>query len=165
MNAQIIPSFPKKINKILHKTFKHQEVFIEEIKNEEESIYPNRIFYHVLDKAKNTIGTLVINKAYGCHIEGCDDPSEIRNDFANSAYEEFYYAILFNPDLSIKTVKILEYDSEYGYEICSKRWLKQFRNISPNQINKLHKIDGISGATVSVNSIVNDIINLGFILE
>ena len=160
-----VPPFTKKINKLLRKNFKHQSIILTEIDDSDIPSFPNRRFYNILDQAHTVICVLVVNKAYGCHIEGCNDPSDNRIDLAQNAYEEFYYAIIINPDQSIKSVKILEYDSDYGYEICSKRWLKQFQKINPSDIRKDYNIDGITGATVSVNSIVNDIINLGLLME
>jgi len=43
------------------------------------------------------------------------------------------------------------------YEICSKNWLKQFIGYQGNPLRYKADIDGISGATISANSITSDI--------
>ena len=47
-------------------------------------------------------------------------------------------------------VKVLEYTSDYGYQIANKGWLKQFQQGEKFTVNE--NIDAISGATISVNS-------------
>lgn len=68
----------------------------------------------------------------------------------------FDYLVLFDTDLVIKKTKVLVYREEYGGEIGSKRWLKQF--IGKNQESSLqygNDIVAISGATISVRSMTN----------
>jgi Na+-translocating ferredoxin:NAD+ oxidoreductase RnfG subunit len=66
----------------------------------------------------------------------------------------FDYMIVYKPDLSILKVKLLVYREEYGGEIGSNRWLKQFIGKSdPNKMKFGHDIQNISGATLSVRSI------------
>ena len=43
-----------------------------------------------------------------------------------SKTDVYDFAILFDSKLIIKSVKILQYREDYGGEIASKRWLKQF---------------------------------------
>ena len=51
-------------------------------------------------------------------------------------------------------VEILNYRESHGFEICNKRWLKQFiRNNSNSEFEFNSKVDAISGATISVNSL------------
>lgn len=70
----------------------------------------------------------------------------------------FDYMIVFKPDLSILTIQLLVYREEYGEEIGSKRWLKQFYGKqSSNDIKFGENIQNISGATISSKSITNDI--------
>ncbi|MCH7534323.1 MAG: FMN-binding protein [Bacteroidetes bacterium] len=77
---------------------------------------------------------------------------------APSKFDVFDYAIFFNTNLSVKHVALLVYREDYGAEIGSKRWLKQFVEKSPGQDYKVSKeVDGISGATISVRSMTNDI--------
>lgn len=75
-------------------------------------------------------------------------------DNAKSQYETFNYMIIFNPDLSIKHIKVLVYREDYGSEIGSKRWLSQFEGKQNGAQMEFKKdIKNISGATVSSRSI------------
>ena len=71
-------------------------------------------------------------------------------DKAPSKTAEFDYLVLLNKDLSIARTKVLVYREEYGGEIGSKRWLKQFTGKS--KPSELTDIAAISGATISVRS-------------
>lgn len=72
---------------------------------------------------------------------------------APSKTDEFDYLILLDKDLIIVKTKILIYREDYGGEIGSKRWLKQF--IGKKSTDKLQyekDIVAISGATISAVS-------------
>ena len=74
-------------------------------------------------------------------------------DKAPSKTDEFDYLILLDKNLIIAKTKVLIYREDYGGEIGSKRWLKQF--IGKNSSDKLKyrkDIMAISGATISANS-------------
>ncbi|MBS9461896.1 FMN-binding protein [Flagellimonas sp. 389] len=65
----------------------------------------------------------------------------------------FDYVVLFNPDLSIKKSKVLIYREDYGRQIGSQRWLKQFiGKKSGDTIIYGEDVDAISGATISAKS-------------
>lgn len=82
-------------------------------------------------------------------------------DKAPSKTAEFDYLVLFNPDLEIVHSKVLIYREEYGGEIGSKRWLKQFLGKNGNdRVSHETNIDGIAGATISVRSMTNSMDNL-----
>ena len=55
--------------------------------------------------------------------------------------------MIYDDQLNILQVKVLLYREDYGYEIKSKRWLKQFST------RDVRKVQAISGATISVNSL------------
>ncbi len=75
-------------------------------------------------------------------------------DEAKSKFDAFDYMVIFNPDLTIMTSKVLMYREDYGSEITSKRWLRQFNNKSNGQHMKLgDDIQVISGATISCRAI------------
>lgn len=68
--------------------------------------------------------------------------------FAPSKFENFDFMVLLDKNNKVKLVRVLVYRENYGSEIGSKRWLKQFIGITePKQF-----VDAISGATISVNS-------------
>ncbi len=79
-------------------------------------------------------------------------------DKANSKTAQFDYLIIFDDDLIIRRSKVLIYREEYGGEIGSKRWLKQFEGKS--KTDSLENVMTISGATISVNSMTNAVNNL-----
>lgn len=73
----------------------------------------------------------------------------------------FDYLVIFDNQLAIINIKILAYRENYGGEIASKRWLKQFIGKKVSDTIKYERdIDAISGATVSANSLTVSINNL-----
>jgi len=80
---------------------------------------------------------------------------------APSKTAQFDYLVLLDTDLIIVKTKVLMYREEYGGEIGSKRWLKQFIGKTKNDYVKYNdNIIAISGATISVRSMTNAINNV-----
>ena len=80
---------------------------------------------------------------------------------APSKFHRFDYYVLFNDKEEILKVEVLHYRENYGGEICSKNWLKQFVGIdTENYSNFNREIDGISGATISVNSLKHHLLKI-----
>ena len=80
---------------------------------------------------------------------------------APSKTAQFDYLVLLDKDLVVIKTKILIYREEYGGEIGSTRWLKQF--IGKTQLDDLkygENIIAISGATISVRSFTEAMNNL-----
>ena len=80
---------------------------------------------------------------------------------APSKTAQFDYLVLLDKELIVLKAKVLIYREEYGGEIGSKRWLKQF--IGKSQHDKLKygdNIVAISGATISVRSMTIAMNNL-----
>ncbi len=162
----IFPDFEKKIQKLADKHWKELSVNIKEVnlgENNSRALEGRKIF--VLTTIDSTLGFVVINKALGCHVGGCDSPASSREISIDNSYEKFFYAVLYDVNFRIEVVKILQYDSDFGYEICGKRWLRQFKGHKGCELEYEKHIDGISGATVSVKSITNDINNLCWIIN
>lgn len=80
---------------------------------------------------------------------------------APSKTAEFDYLVLLDTNLIVKKAKVLVYREEYGGEIASKRWLKQFIG-KTDKDSFIYKKDiaAISGATISVQSMTNSVNNL-----
>lgn len=77
---------------------------------------------------------------------------------APSKTDDFDYLVLLDPELIILKAKVLVYREDYGGEIGSSRWLKQF--IGKTQDDDLRyrdNIAAISGATISVKSFTDAI--------
>ena len=78
---------------------------------------------------------------------------------APSKFHTFDYYILFDNKAEILKVEILHYRENWGAEICSPKWLKQFIGIDTENSQAYNNgIDGISGATLSVNSLKYDLL-------
>lgn len=78
---------------------------------------------------------------------------------APSKTADYDYLVLFTTDLIIAKSKVLIYREEYGGEIGSKRWLKQFdgKNAASGELRYNQEIIPISGATISVRSMTKAI--------
>ena len=77
------------------------------------------------------------------------------NSKAPSLYNLYDYLIILDENLKIKKSKILVYREDYGGEIASRRWLKQFIGMTWSDSYKYSKdISAISGATISVKSMI-----------
>lgn len=82
-------------------------------------------------------------------------------DQAPSKTAKFDYLVVFDKDLKIIHSKVLIYREEYGGEIGSKRWLKQFLGkTGSDRVDYESNIDSIAGATISVRSMTNAIDNM-----
>ena len=72
----------------------------------------------------------------------------------------------FNSDCQLIKAHIVKYREDYGYEVGNKRWLNQFIGFGINSDFTIGKnIDGISGATISVNSVARGINRSAIIVE
>lgn len=72
---------------------------------------------------------------------------------APSMKDVFDYVVLFTPDMDVHKAVILIYREDYGRQVGSQRWLKQFiGKKSGERLVYLEDIDGISGATISAKS-------------
>lgn len=102
---------------------------------------------------------------------GTDNFFEIKSNNKNIGYAyvakapsktaKFDYLVLLDTELVVKKAKVLVYREEYGGEIGSKRWLKQFIGKTEADELKLNdNIIAISGATISVRSMTTAMNNL-----
>ena len=77
---------------------------------------------------------------------------------APSMHYEFDYLIILGIDLKIINSKVLVYRENWGGEIGSKRWLKQFEHKGKNdRLKYMQDISAISGATISVKSMIETV--------
>ncbi len=112
----------------------------------------------------------VLNKTLPSQITGENFQEVYKNDEllgyffvdqAPSKTAKFDYLVIFNQKLEIINSKVLVYREEYGGEIGSKRWLKQFFGKTVgDRVDCESNIDGISGATISVRSMTTAMDNL-----
>ena len=74
---------------------------------------------------------------------------------APSKVDTFTYLVLYDSSMNVIHVAVLEYKENYGGEISSKRFLRQFQGSNGNKALEMSvDVDGISGATISVQSIL-----------
>lgn len=77
-------------------------------------------------------------------------------DRAPSKTADFDYLILLDTSGTIKKANVLIYREEYGGEIGSTRWLRKFiGKTTQDNLEYKNNIDAISGATISVRSMIN----------
>lgn len=70
----------------------------------------------------------------------------------------FDFIVIFDQNLIISKVSVLVYREDHGGEVGSKRWLKQFNGKDTSKALVYQEdISGISGATISVKSMTNEI--------
>jgi len=130
-------SIQKKVDKQIIETFNVQEFTFTEFNIDSEiartlpsTFGKNNLFK--IETEDSFLGYAYVAKAFG------------KVDF-------FDYLVLFDKDLIILKTKILIYREDYGGEIGSKRWLKQFIGKTQNDdLRYGDNIAAISGATISV---------------
>ncbi len=151
-----LKKYEKKINKEIKKVFEKDEIHFEVFDlMQNPGLEENNSFYKLISDNK-TIGFVNINKVNACQIGGCNRPVLLNT----VRYDHFHYMAVFDAEFSILKVSVLDYQSEYGYEICSKNWLKQFKGSPEKYFEYDENIDAISGATVSAEAMVDEINSL-----
>ena len=139
----------KKVNRLVKKIYETEEAVYHHLVERDLMGVSNSELFAVGDSL-NPVGYFTVTLATGCNVGGCETPTE-------NAYEFFYMLVAFDTDAKIKKVRILEYDSEYGYEIMAPGWLKQFEKNKKDILQFEQDIDAISGATKSAKSVVNEV--------
>jgi len=155
MSTALPKNLQKKIDKVIKNTYQVEEftleakVFDSEIIRTLPSAFGSDNFFEII-QADRLLGYAYVSKA----------PSKT---------DEFDYLILLNKDLVVKKANVLVYREDYGGEIGSKRWLKQFIGKTPkDELKYQDNIVAISGATISVRSMttaVNDLLRSLEILQ
>ena len=70
----------------------------------------------------------------------------------------FDFIVLFDSKFTIKKTKVLIYREDYGQQIGSQRWLKQFIGLVPEDTPIYGEdIDAIAGATISASNMTREI--------
>ena len=129
-----------KIQKSIDELFGRNSYNFEEFKNFQEAFY-------TIKEADVVLGYFVVAKA----------PSK---------FHQFDYYIVFDAKKEILKIEVLNYRENYGAEICNKNWLKQFIGLPTENYAKDNRmIDGISGATLSVNNLKQEVFRLSKLLK
>lgn len=142
VSADLPKSAYKKIDKTIEALWPNEEILKEPVSVEsaiENNLRGKFLISKLLSRKTDLKAYMVISKA-------------------NSKADYFDYMVIFKPDLTIMTIQILVYREDYGGEIGSKRWLKQFYGKSDSSQMKFgHDIQNISGATISATSITKGV--------
>lgn len=141
----------KKINKLVSKVWKGSEYALEKIEIPDSLKTDLGLLNRVVINDV-TAGYVCYTTAFGCKVGGCAAPS---NPNVQS-YETFDYIVVYDSLFSILKVDIAEYGGQYGYEICRVKWLEQFEG-SRTGFELGKNIDGITGATVSAQYLIDDL--------
>jgi len=114
-------------------------------------------FYSIVQNNQQ-IAIAYAKRVKSCRAGGCNQPLNTQYNTNDDEYFD-YFAILTN-SYSILEVKVYNYQSSHGEEICSKSWLKQFKGFDGMKKLRYGKeIDALSGATISGRALTLDIEN------
>lgn len=119
-------------------------------------------FFKIL-KGDSLIGYLYTGRVNSCRKGGCSgsDNMEIAGD-----HEFFDYFVLFSQSKTVVQVVVYNYEATHGQEITAKGWLRQFTGYDGRKpLTAGKEIDAISGATISVQGIVDDISEKSALLQ
>lgn len=148
-------TYDKKITKIVSKIWKNEAVILNAI-NLPDSLSNEFSSLQAIKIKDSLVGYVCTATAFGCRVGGCAAPSN-----ANvQSYETFDYIVVYNTEIDIIQVDIANYGGTYGYEICNQKWLKQFEGNNSNFVLGKN-VDGITGATVSANFLIDDLNAIG----
>lgn len=103
--------------------------------------------FSVISDQDESMGYVLISEVAACNLGGCPAYKAAET---NTASEYFDMLAVLDQDSQIISIKILDYFSDYGYEITSKKYLKKFKGHKVCQFyDDVDEIDAISGATIS----------------
>jgi len=109
----------------------------------------------ILPESNDLKKYIYAGRVNSCRQGGCSNPVQ---SLTIETPEYFDYLIVFDSHFSVTQVKVYNYQATHGQEVANKGWLKQFQGFDGSRSLTVGKsIDAISGATVSVLGITNDI--------
>lgn len=101
------------------------------------------------------VGYLFIKEVKACSLNGCTAKSVKVEDLSSEYYD---ISVLTDTDKRIISIKVLDYFSDYGYQITSKKYLRKYID---NQLCDFKMdqdiVDGVSGATISYNALITSL--------
>jgi hypothetical protein len=130
----------EKAKKALGKIWDDHEVGLEAVSFDPASSYfsPYDTLFRLVDDT-SILGYLVVSAAKG-------------------RFELFDFMMIYTSELEVVEVRVLVYRSEFGSQVSSKGWLKQFYGFPPEEgIQYGSQIDALSGATFSAKSLTSNV--------
>lgn len=101
--------------------------------------YSNFVYYYKISRNEELLGYAVLDNVVG-------------------KVKPITFLVIFSINFSVKKVEIIKYREEHGGEVQNRGWLDQFNNKMINSDFEINNgIDGISGATISVTSVIKGI--------
>jgi hypothetical protein len=147
---------PKPVARILNNHYNKQKVVLKDISTNNFISQTDRFYKvysadSVIPKGYLHLGTVNTCRAGGCSIAGESAMTDIKGEY-------FDYLIVFNTALAVEAIQVFNYQASYGHEIAARGWLKQFQGFRGEKALEPGKdIDIISGATISVHAITDDV--------
>lgn len=71
--------------------------------------------------------------------------------------ETFTYFVAIDNEGNILKLHITDYPSQHGAKITNRKWLDKWVGKSPSSQSFGDEVDAITGATLSVNALINDL--------
>jgi hypothetical protein len=143
--------YESKINKVIKKKLKLKDFSFEQIAIIDG---PSTFLesYKIIDANSSSQLFMYCGTIVTCDLGGCTASKYMKSDHEGKEY--FDILIIADSMKMIKQMKVLNYFSDYGYEIASKSYLKKYYKHNICDFNvETYKVDAISGATISSNAI------------
>ncbi len=140
----LFDSYRKEVDKHIYKVFKiHKPKYVEMASE-------TGCLKKIMDRER-LIGYVLLSEVASCNLGGCQIPDIEKFKISPGNNREFFdLMILFNSQKEIMQVDVLNYFSDYGYEITSRNYLRRFKGTKPCDFaDSKDEIDTISGATIS----------------
>lgn len=153
------PKMLKKTEKQVKKHFKETISLVEFKPEHFDAQASSSSFFYIQNSHQALLGIAVITHANGCVMGGC----AISNTH-ETRFEQFDILSIYDKGKDLKSLTVLDYPGEHGFEISAKWWLKQFLGSSAAKHKYRKNIDAISGATISAQSVVDEINALNSII-
>jgi Na+-translocating ferredoxin:NAD+ oxidoreductase RnfG subunit len=142
VSFEIPKNLQKKVSKEIKTTYNIEEYTLTNVK--------------VSDKLNSSLATKISDDNFYKITSANKVLGYVFLDRAPSKTAEFDYLILLDVSGTIKKANVLIYREEYGGEIGSTRWLRKFiGKTTQDNLEYKNNIDAISGATISVRSMIN----------
>lgn len=136
----LLSKYNKSANKAIKKSLSLKAFDLVEIDFEGGELYK-------IESTDQMSGYLLISEVAACNLGGCPTYKSVEQDVSS---EYFDMMAILDPDSKIVSIKILDYFSDYGYEITSKKYLRKFKGYKVCTISEeKDEVDTISGATIS----------------
>ena len=147
----------KSLIKVLRKAGLEADDILKEITaGATDTVFFQGKFFEIKPDNEKHYKYVYVGRVNSCRAGGCGAGSP---DQVNSASEYFDYFIIYDHNVAVRLVRVFNYQASHGHEVTAKGWLKQFTGYNGTSDLQVDKdVDAISGATVSVYAITDDVV-------